>query len=127
MLLPATKVTLAVPFTTKPLFTVMLVPAWKQKLPKLIVVADGLKLAPSFVQPATEMGALVPVIAELSESVAVMVCEPAVANLAEKTPTPLVRVMLPGRKAEASVLVKATGSVNVVKVLLYRSSAVTVN
>jgi hypothetical protein len=50
------KVTFAVPFTTKPLFAVMLVPAWKQKAPKLIVVADGFQFARSFVQPATEMG-----------------------------------------------------------------------
>jgi hypothetical protein len=96
-------------------------------LQKLIVVADGFQWAPSFVQPPTEMGALVPVIAEFSESVAVMVCEPAVANLAEKTPTPLVRVMLPGSEAEASLLVKVTGSVKPVTVLLFTSSAVTVN
>jgi hypothetical protein len=49
MLLPAMKRTVAVPFTTKP---------------------------PSFVQP-TKMGALVPVIAALLESVAVIVCVPA--------------------------------------------------
>ena len=43
-----------------------------------------------------------------TESVAVMVCVPIVFKVAEKVPVPLVRVLLPGRIALGSELVKTS-------------------
>jgi hypothetical protein len=43
-----------------------------------------------------------------TESVAVMVCVPAVSMVAENVPVPLLIVPLPGRIALGSLLVKAT-------------------
>ena len=50
----------------------------------------------------------VPVIEAVTVSVAVIVCGPAVFNVAWKFPTPLVSVALAGRVAAPSVLVKCT-------------------
>jgi len=48
----------------------------------------------------------VPVIVEVTVSVAVTVCVPAVSSVTEKVPTPLVRVASAGNCAEVSELVK---------------------
>ena len=50
----------------------------------------------------------VPVIADETISVALMVCDPAVFKVALKVPVPLVRVELPGNTACGSVPLKCT-------------------
>ena len=50
----------------------------------------------------------VPVIADETVSVALMVCDPAVFNVVLNVPTPLVRVELPGNTACGSVPLKCT-------------------
>ncbi len=55
---------------------------------------------------ATAMSPLVPVMVEVTESVAVTVLLLAVLKVTEKVPTPLVRVLLAGRAAELSEEVK---------------------
>src|SRR5580698_1596188 len=54
----------------------------------------------------TVMAGEVPVMATVTVSVAVSVCEPDVFNVAENVPAPAVRVPLPGRTASPSLLVK---------------------
>ena len=64
----------------------------------------------------TEIGPEVPVIEPLLVSVAVMVCVPAVRNVARNVPVPFVRVELAGSVAEPSRLVKWTVPANEVMV-----------
>ena len=56
----------------------------------------------------TEIELVVPVIELVTVSVAVTVCAPAVFNVTENMPTPLVSVPFAGRVARPSVLVKCT-------------------
>ena len=56
----------------------------------------------------TAMGPLVPVILVVAVSVAVMVCVPAVFSVTLKEPVPLVKVLLAGKLAAPSELVKWT-------------------
>ena len=56
----------------------------------------------------TEIEPLVPVIELLTVSFAVTVCSPAVFNVTENVPTPLVSAASEGRVAKPSVLVKCT-------------------
>src|SRR3974390_3348712 len=69
----------------------------------------------------------VPVIDDVTVSVAVIVWLPAVFKVALKVPTPLVRVAFAGRTAAPSLDVKCTVPVYPVAVLFEASSAVTVN
>jgi hypothetical protein len=71
--------------------------------------------------------ALVPLIDEVTTSVALSVCVPTVASEAENVPLPLVNPASAGSVARLSVLVKWTGSVKVVTVLLLAFRAVIVN
>src|SRR3954463_5126245 len=71
---------------------------------------------------ATLIAPLVPVIAALAVSVAVIVWLPAVFNVALKVPAPLVRVLLAGSVAAPSVLVKWTVPAYAVATLLNWSS-----
>ena len=64
----------------------------------------GMKLSPEALE--TVMLTLVPVIAGLNASVAVKVCDPTVARVAEKVPVALVRVLSAGSVAALSVLLK---------------------
>src|SRR5438105_4904851 len=72
------------------------------------------------------MALLVPVIDAATVSVAVMVWLPAVSRVADKVPTPLVRVELAGRTAAPSVDVKWTAPAYPVAVALVAVRAVTV-
>src|SRR5438876_11205195 len=72
------------------------------------------------------MVTLVPVIELFTVSVAVMVWAPIVSRVAENVPVPAVRVLLAGRVAAASVLVKWTVPAYAVAVLPKASCAVTV-
>src|SRR5436190_1601998 len=74
----------------------------------------------------TLIALLVPVIEALAVSVPVIVWLPAVFRVALNVPTPLVSVLLPGRVACPSVLVKRTVPAYPVEVLLNWSRAVTV-
>ena len=58
---------------------------------------------------------------EFTASVAVIVCVPAVLNVAEKVPVPLVIALLPGRTALPSELVNETVPPYPVATLLKRS------
>src|SRR5664279_2200915 len=75
---------------------------------------------------ATTMAALVPVMAALTVSVAVMVWLPAVVSVAGNVATPLVSVASAGSVAAASELVKWTVPAYPVAVAFDASSAVTV-
>ena len=63
---------------------------------------------PVTVRPRVAMALLVPVIVAVATSVAVRVWLPSDLKVALKTPTPLVKVALPGSVAAASLLVKWT-------------------
>lgn len=82
----------------------------------------NLVAAPGF----TVMAPDVPVIEEVTVSVAVMVWFPAVFSVIENVPTPLVNVESAGNVATPSVLMKCTVPLYAGVVLLKRSTAVTV-
>ena len=85
-------------------------------------VTTKVAAAPGF----TVMGLLVPVMEEVTVSVAVMVRAPAVFSVTENVLTPFVNVELAGNVAAPSVLVKCTVPAYPVAVLPNRSSAVIV-
>src|SRR5215469_4799596 len=87
------------------------------------VTAMDVKVGPI---PATVIVPDVPVIVAVTISVAVIVCAPAVFNVAEKVPTPFVSVELAGSVAAASLLVKCTVPVYPVAVAFDAFNAVTV-
>jgi hypothetical protein len=73
------------------------------------VVFAGAETKKCVAGPAlTLIVAEVPVIEALTVSIAEMACGPVVLSVAEKFPTPLVRVELPGSTAATSVLMKCT-------------------
>ena len=72
-----------------------------------VALAGALTTRCVAVAALTAMVPLVPV-SELTVSVAVIVSFPAVLSVALKVPTPLVRVLLAGRTACPSLLVKCT-------------------
>jgi hypothetical protein len=79
----------------------------------------------SDVGPVTLMLPDVPVMEEVTVSVAVIVCVPVVSSVAENVPVPLVNVALAGSVAEPSLLVKCTVPLYPVAVLLNWSNPVT--
>jgi hypothetical protein len=83
-----------------------------------VIVPVPVALGPEKTLDVTTMDALVPVVAEVTVSVAVIVWLPAVFSVALKVPTPLVSVAFAGSTEAPSLLEKCTVPAYDVAVLL---------